>query len=295
MGSSVILRNIFIRHWERVEGLGATCVSRRGTYRVCWFDYLFKLLLFNLRPTGDRSGAANFGMSTDSFSVTIFWDCGRWGVFESSNKEAASCRLLVRETFLTTCPPNFALQNELVQKQVFLQSLKVQNICCFFGDWVGYGRTPESMFDQRVKGQWMFLIIQGSPLRTDLSASMGRLNLLKKYLIYLLQIRYIIRNQKIGRILIHVIDSLPTIDCFIITWSICKESITCSRIRGRVNNMFPVTGIRLVPYSNFSKWELCYKMRSTPRKVKLPISWENICAQEFQITAPFLILGKELQ
>ena len=61
------------------------------------------------------------------------------------------------------------------------------------------------MSDQRVKGQWPFLSMKGSPLRTDLSASLGRLNLLKKYPIYLLEIS----NQKIGIILDRVIDSLP--------------------------------------------------------------------------------------
>ena len=50
-----------------------------------------------------------------------------------------------------------------------------------------------------------FLSIEGSPLRTDLTASLSRLNMLKKYPIYLLEIS----NQKIGSILGHVIDSLP--------------------------------------------------------------------------------------
>ena len=50
-------------------------------------------------------------------------------------------------------PPRFALQNDLVQKQAFLQSFKVQNICCTSGDLVRHWRTPESMFDQHnVKG-----------------------------------------------------------------------------------------------------------------------------------------------
>ena len=57
------------------------------------------------------------------------------------------------------------------------------------------------MFDQRVKGQWLFLSMKISALRTDLSSSLGRLNRLKKYTIYLLEIS----NQKIRRILEHVI------------------------------------------------------------------------------------------
>ena len=74
-------------------------------------------------------------------------------------------------------PPRFAPQNDLVQKQAFLQSLKVQNICCTFGDWVKLGRIPESLFDQRDgKGQWLFLSMEGSQLRTDLSASLSWLN-----------------------------------------------------------------------------------------------------------------------
>ena len=105
----------------------------------------------------------------------------------------------------TPFPPRFALQNDLVQKQEFLQSLKVQNICCTHGDWSRFGIIPESMFDQQVKGKWPYLSIEGSPLRTDLSASLRRLEQLKKYPIYLLEIS----NQKIGRILGHVIDSLP--------------------------------------------------------------------------------------
>ena len=39
-------------------------------------------------------------------------------------------------------PPRFVLQNDLVQKQAFLQSLKEQNICSIVGDWVRHGRTP---------------------------------------------------------------------------------------------------------------------------------------------------------
>ena len=80
-------------------------------------------------------------------------------------------------------PQRFELQDDLVQKQAFLQSLKVQNICCTFGDWVRHGRTPESMFDQHnVKGPWPFLSMEGFLLRIDLSASLSRLNKLKKYI-----------------------------------------------------------------------------------------------------------------
>ena len=102
-------------------------------------------------------------------------------------------------------PPRFAQQNDLVQKNAFLQSLKVQNICCTYGDWSKFGRIPESMFDQQVNGQWPFLSIEGSRLRTDLSEPLSRLNQLKTFPIYLLELS----NQKIGRILGHVIDSLP--------------------------------------------------------------------------------------
>ena len=90
-------------------------------------------------------------------------------------------------------PPRFALQNDLVQKQTFIQSLTPQNICCTHGDWSRLGRIPESMFDQQVKGKWQYLIIEGSPLRTDLSGPLSRLEQLKKYPIYLLEIS----NQKI--------------------------------------------------------------------------------------------------
>ena len=72
-------------------------------------------------------------------------------------------------------PPRFALRNDIVQKQTFIQSLTPQNLCCTYGDWSRFGRTPESMFDQQVKGQWPFLSIEGSPLRTNLSASLSRL------------------------------------------------------------------------------------------------------------------------
>ena len=102
-------------------------------------------------------------------------------------------------------PPRFAQQNDLVQKNAFLQSLKVQNICCTYGDWSKFGRIPGSMFDQQVNGQWPFLSMEGSRLRTDLSEPSSRLNQLKIFPIYLLELS----NQKIGRILGHVIDSLP--------------------------------------------------------------------------------------
>ena len=61
------------------------------------------------------------------------------------------------------------------------------------------------MYDQQVKGQWPYLSIEGSLLRTDLSGSSSRLEQLKKFPTYLLDIG----NQKIGGILEHVIDSLP--------------------------------------------------------------------------------------
>ena len=100
-------------------------------------------------------------------------------------------------------PPRFALQKDIVQKQAFIQSLTPQN--CAYGDWSRFGRIPESMFDQQVKGQWPYLSIEGSQLRTDLSGSLSRLEQLKKFPTYLLEIS----NQKIGRIPGHVIDSLP--------------------------------------------------------------------------------------
>ena len=90
-------------------------------------------------------------------------------------------------------PLCFALQNDLVQKQAFFQSLKVQNICCTYGDWSKSGRIPRSMFDQQVNGQWPFLSIEGSRLRTNLSEPLSRLNQLKKFPVYLLDIS----NQKI--------------------------------------------------------------------------------------------------
>ena len=102
-------------------------------------------------------------------------------------------------------PPCFALQNDFVQNQPLLQSLKVQNVCCTFEGWGKLWRIPASMFDQRDgKGQWPFLSMEGSQLRTDLSASLSRLNKLKK-LPYSLEIS----NQKIGIFLERVIDSLP--------------------------------------------------------------------------------------
>ena len=61
------------------------------------------------------------------------------------------------------------------------------------------------MFDQQVKGQWSYLSIESSLLQTDLSGPLSRLEQLKKFPTYLLEIS----NQKIGRILEHVIDSLP--------------------------------------------------------------------------------------
>ena len=89
------------------------------------------------------------------------------------------------------------------------------------------------MFDQQVKGQWSYLSIEGSLLQTDLPGPLSRLEQLKKYPIYLLEIS----NQKIGIILESFINSLPP-----------RNRVTLS--------------------SSFSKWKLCYKMRFTPGKVK---------------------------
>ena len=61
-------------------------------------------------------------------------------------------------------PPRFALQNDLVQEQTFIQNLTPQNICCTHGDWSRFGRIPGRMFDQQVKGKWPHLSIEGSPL-----------------------------------------------------------------------------------------------------------------------------------
>ncbi len=45
--------------------------------------------------------------------------------------------------------PRFSLQYDFELEAPYLQSLKIQNICCTFGDWVRLGRLPESMCDQR--------------------------------------------------------------------------------------------------------------------------------------------------
>ena len=78
-------------------------------------------------------------------------------------------------------PPRFALQNDLVQKPTFIQSLTPQNLCCTCGDWSRFGRIPEIMFNQQVKGKWQYLSIEGSLLQTDLPGSLSRLEQLKKY------------------------------------------------------------------------------------------------------------------
>ena len=54
-------------------------------------------------------------------------------------------------------PPRFALQNDLVQKQAYLQSLKVQNTCCTFEDWVKLGGFPKAcLASVIVKGNGRF-------------------------------------------------------------------------------------------------------------------------------------------
>ena len=139
-------------------------------------------------------------------------------------------------------PPCFALQIDLVQKQAFLQSLKVQNKCCTFDTRSDTGELPKVCLTNVWKGN-------------GLSSA---LKVFRSELIYQ--------------------DLWADWTCCRNTRYICWRSVI--RRSEEFLNMSltpypPATGIRLVPYSNFSKWKLCYKMRSTTREVKLPIGWEN--------------------
>ena len=78
--------------------------------------------------------------------------------------------------------PRFALQYDFEQKAAYLQESKVQNFRCTFEDWVKLEWTPDDILDQRnSKGQWPFLSMEGSQLRTDLLASSSILNQLKNF------------------------------------------------------------------------------------------------------------------
>ena len=93
-------------------------------------------------------------------------------------------------------------QNEI------LQSMKVQDLCCTYNDWVQCWRTSDSVYHQLERdsqGQWPYLSMEGSQLRTELSAPSSMLKQLKKFPAYLLGVS----NQMICKLLERGIGSLP--------------------------------------------------------------------------------------
>ena len=110
-----------------------------------------------------------YSATTEELSDRLAWFYATVNQVQVYDVEGQGRLLSVQVDLSRGCIPfplRFVLQNDLVQKQAFLQSLKVQNICCTFGDWVKLGIIPGSMFDQRDgKGSQL----EGSQLRTDLS------------------------------------------------------------------------------------------------------------------------------